>query len=168
MWLVKHIFLWPSWDTSNKLMDIGRNDPCPCGSGRKYKHCCLHKKESLPVFQKLILLCAVIMIVAAIVSVSKSLTNSESQGSGRVWSKEHQHWHDAPWLAEILLHPPRLSWRSYRGTFFPSLTFHIHPPCISLTGEGWRNYRMLYFRSWHKAEVSRGLIYPIWASALPP
>jgi len=21
---------------------IGRNDPCPCGSGRKYKHCCLH------------------------------------------------------------------------------------------------------------------------------
>jgi yecA family protein len=21
---------------------IGRNDPCPCGSGKKYKHCCLH------------------------------------------------------------------------------------------------------------------------------
>lgn len=21
--------------------DVGRNDPCPCGSGRKYKHCCL-------------------------------------------------------------------------------------------------------------------------------
>ncbi len=21
---------------------IGRNDPCPCGSGRKYKKCCLH------------------------------------------------------------------------------------------------------------------------------
>jgi hypothetical protein len=20
---------------------IGRNDPCPCGSGKKYKHCCL-------------------------------------------------------------------------------------------------------------------------------
>ena len=19
---------------------IGRNDPCPCGSGKKYKHCC--------------------------------------------------------------------------------------------------------------------------------
>jgi uncharacterized protein len=24
---------------------IGRNDPCPCGSGRKYKKCCLGKKE---------------------------------------------------------------------------------------------------------------------------
>ena len=22
---------------------IGRNDPCPCGSGKKYKHCCLDK-----------------------------------------------------------------------------------------------------------------------------
>ena len=21
----------------------GRNDPCPCGSGKKYKHCCLAK-----------------------------------------------------------------------------------------------------------------------------
>lgn len=23
---------------------IGRNDPCPCGSGKKYKQCC-HKKK---------------------------------------------------------------------------------------------------------------------------
>lgn len=21
---------------------VGRNNPCPCGSGKKYKHCCLH------------------------------------------------------------------------------------------------------------------------------
>lgn len=31
-----------------KLQDIshakaGRNDPCPCGSGKKYKKCCLNK-----------------------------------------------------------------------------------------------------------------------------
>jgi len=24
----------------------GRNEPCHCGSGRKYKHCCLPKDES--------------------------------------------------------------------------------------------------------------------------
>ncbi len=24
---------------------VGRNDPCPCGSGKKYKHCCLGKYE---------------------------------------------------------------------------------------------------------------------------
>jgi len=23
--------------------EVGRNDPCPCGSGRKYKHCCQAK-----------------------------------------------------------------------------------------------------------------------------
>ena len=23
---------------------IGRNDPCPCGSGKKYKQCCLAKQ----------------------------------------------------------------------------------------------------------------------------
>ena len=25
----------------NPTRDIGRNDPCPCGSGKKYKKCCL-------------------------------------------------------------------------------------------------------------------------------
>lgn len=24
---------------------VGRNAPCPCGSGRKFKVCCIHKKE---------------------------------------------------------------------------------------------------------------------------
>ena len=24
---------------------VGRNDPCPCGSGRKYKKCCLNDLE---------------------------------------------------------------------------------------------------------------------------
>ena len=25
---------------------IGRNEPCPCGSGRKYKRCCLWKDKA--------------------------------------------------------------------------------------------------------------------------
>lgn len=31
---------------SNQLdsnLKVGRNDPCPCGSGKKYKKCCLGK-----------------------------------------------------------------------------------------------------------------------------
>ena len=24
----------------NPMRDVGRNDPCPCGSGKKYKKCC--------------------------------------------------------------------------------------------------------------------------------
>ncbi|MEQ1711069.1 MAG: SEC-C metal-binding domain-containing protein [Hyphomicrobium sp.] len=27
---------------------VGRNDPCPCGSGKKYKKCCLGKSANLP------------------------------------------------------------------------------------------------------------------------
>ncbi|MDD3334836.1 MAG: SEC-C metal-binding domain-containing protein [Eubacteriales bacterium] len=26
-------------------MKIGRNEPCPCGSGLQYKKCCLEKTE---------------------------------------------------------------------------------------------------------------------------
>ena len=29
-------------------MTPGRNDPCPCGSGKKYKHCCLRVNEAVP------------------------------------------------------------------------------------------------------------------------
>ncbi|PTQ85979.1 SEC-C motif-containing protein [Trichococcus patagoniensis] len=28
-----------------KKVKIGRNDPCPCGSGKKYKNCCMNKQE---------------------------------------------------------------------------------------------------------------------------
>jgi uncharacterized protein len=35
----------PAWDVpqpaTNPFRDVGRNDPCPCGSGKKYKKCCL-------------------------------------------------------------------------------------------------------------------------------
>jgi tetratricopeptide (TPR) repeat protein len=27
------------------LLKVGRNDPCPCGSGKKYKKCCMPKDE---------------------------------------------------------------------------------------------------------------------------
>ena len=37
---------WPSWaelglPAENPYRDVGRNDPCPCGSGKKFKRCCL-------------------------------------------------------------------------------------------------------------------------------
>ena len=28
------------------MAKTGRNDPCPCGSGKKYKRCCLEKAEA--------------------------------------------------------------------------------------------------------------------------
>ncbi len=35
-------------DRSNEK--IGRNDPCPCGSGKKYKHCCLQQQAASESF----------------------------------------------------------------------------------------------------------------------
>jgi hypothetical protein len=34
------------------MASIGRNDPCPCGSGKKYKRCCLAKDEAVPRFSR--------------------------------------------------------------------------------------------------------------------
>jgi uncharacterized protein len=33
----------PAEPAENRFKNVGRNDPCPCGSGKKYKKCCLGK-----------------------------------------------------------------------------------------------------------------------------
>ena len=33
----------------NKSVKIGQNDPCPCGSGKKYKNCCRNKKIEVSI-----------------------------------------------------------------------------------------------------------------------
>lgn len=33
-------------------MSVGRNDLCPCGSGKKYKHCCLKKEDKKALLAK--------------------------------------------------------------------------------------------------------------------
>ncbi|MGM9655170.1 MAG: SEC-C metal-binding domain-containing protein [Butyricicoccaceae bacterium] len=30
----------PGSPKNRRFFGAGRNDPCPCGSGKKYKHCC--------------------------------------------------------------------------------------------------------------------------------
>jgi hypothetical protein len=37
----------PPWlPAVNPFRDVGRNDPCPCGSGKKFKKCCLNAERS--------------------------------------------------------------------------------------------------------------------------
>lgn len=33
----------PPSSKQERLGRVGRNDPCPCGSGKKFKKCCLRK-----------------------------------------------------------------------------------------------------------------------------
>lgn len=37
-----------------RTIKVGRNEPCPCGSGKKYKDCCLSKGEKylIKMYQK--------------------------------------------------------------------------------------------------------------------
>lgn len=35
----------PFFSKPEKKVKIGRNDPCPCGSGKKYKKCCMNKPK---------------------------------------------------------------------------------------------------------------------------
>jgi uncharacterized protein len=43
--------LWRAGTAINRYKNIGRNDPCPCGSGRKFKKCCLTADVGLTALQ---------------------------------------------------------------------------------------------------------------------
>jgi len=76
-------------------MKIKRNEPCPCGSGRKYKHCCLKKKDAISPLAKVmgILVFIVLLIIAVIAIIRGSHNLDDPSAARRVWSEEHQHWH---------------------------------------------------------------------------
>ena len=68
----------------------GRNTPCPCGSGKKFKQCCASKKDRMSPALIAVLVAGAVLVVALIVSnVRRSST------SGLVWSADHGHYHDA-------------------------------------------------------------------------
>jgi len=75
-------------------MKTGRNEPCPCGSGRKYKQCCLKKKAATPTAQKLLIATLLLLLAGAIFAIISTATaDRHPDMQGKVWSEEHQHWH---------------------------------------------------------------------------
>jgi SWIM/SEC-C metal-binding protein len=40
--------LTPELFTVRRDVRVGRNDPCPCGSGQKFKKCCLPARATTP------------------------------------------------------------------------------------------------------------------------
>ncbi len=76
---------------------VGRNDPCPCGSGKKYKRCCEGKSRRLSFAGW-----AAIVAIAAAAAVAALLVYNLSQGDmvgtpacppGQSWSAAHRHCH---------------------------------------------------------------------------
>ncbi len=91
---------------------VGRNQPCPCGSGKKYKHCCWgsgvgfkSKNTNLYVFGGVVVvgLAAVFFLLADEPPPATTPGYQPVQPGpappGKVWSSEHGHWHDAPGAA---------------------------------------------------------------------
>ncbi len=81
-------------------MNAGRNEPCPCGSGKKYKHCCAGKtpwyKESKWTGALVALVFLGSLLLAGVAFTRTGDDDNASPPPGKVWSEEHQHWHDAP------------------------------------------------------------------------
>lgn len=42
---LQHAFIKAHTPWRRTEAKIGRNEPCPCGSGKKYKNCCIKKSE---------------------------------------------------------------------------------------------------------------------------
>jgi hypothetical protein len=77
----------------------GRNDPCPCGSGRKYKKCCEAKVRGGTARSRWMLIAIGGAMIAAIAAGIASFTDTRAAGGTRVWSPEHGHYHDANGVA---------------------------------------------------------------------
>lgn len=73
----------------------GRNDPCRCGSGKKYKNCCLEKDQS-KITSKLGvvgLLLVVVLGVWLLVANFSSSGSAQNCPAGTTWSEAHSHCH---------------------------------------------------------------------------
>ena len=81
---------------------VGRNDPCPCGSGKKYKNCHQQIDEKKGGMDKAFVIGALLLVFLIIGAFAiyqnwQSASSSTQPGPtppGKVWSEEHGHWHN--------------------------------------------------------------------------
>ena len=75
-------------------MKVGRNDPCTCGSGRKFKHCCERARaEGKGDWSQYALWALALAFGLGIGGLVYGVARAPDDG--RVWSAEHGHWHNA-------------------------------------------------------------------------
>ena len=69
---------------------IGRNEPCPCGSGVKYKRCCALKQDKMPLSSRLGIALVGLMLIAGAVFWLTSLDEGDAGITpARVWHGDH-------------------------------------------------------------------------------
>ncbi len=73
---------------------IGRNEPCPCGSGKKYKRCCALKVNQTSWQLRVVIGLVAVCLLGGMIIILTSIDDVQPGGAaGRVWSPEHGHWH---------------------------------------------------------------------------
>jgi len=95
------------------MQKVGRNEPCPCGSEKKFKNCHQNAEEGKGGKNKVLILGGVLLLLIAIgvagLYLNSQTTNSPAPNgeftpgppppgpapAGKVWSYEHGHWHNA-------------------------------------------------------------------------
>ena len=76
------------------MAKAGRNDQCPCGSGRKFKKCCEGKTDSARASRVLVLVVG-LAVAGALVAGLMSFSSDSNTSTVRVWDPAHGHYHDA-------------------------------------------------------------------------
>ena len=72
---------------------VGRNNPCPCGSGLKFKQCCERKHDQMSRVS-LVAIAGVVLAVGVVLVYN--FTTERGAGARQVWDPDHGHYHTVP------------------------------------------------------------------------
>ncbi len=78
------------------MKKVGRNDPCPCGSGKKYKNCHLSDEKTKGLSNRSLFYIGLLVALLAMAAYGIFTSSSRPSGpapAGKVWSEEHGHYH---------------------------------------------------------------------------
>jgi hypothetical protein len=77
-----------------QVVKVGRNDPCSCGSGKKFKKCCEAKQGRSRGAMMMAVLVGVLLVGGLVsVAVNFSTEAPHTAKTTGVWSPEHGHYH---------------------------------------------------------------------------
>jgi hypothetical protein len=77
------------------MAHTGRNEACPCGSGKKYKKCCELKQQKARGSVLMLIIVGLLIAGGVAAGITSFTTDrgSSTQRPGQVWSPEHGHYH---------------------------------------------------------------------------
>ncbi len=130
---------------SNQPMP-GRNAPCPCGSGKKFKRCCRYMmttfseqqpapRRRLPLVIGLVVLSG-LLLVGSLAYYAGSITADTpdpwyyDEANNRHWHAGHGHWHHGP--------PPPQHRQSQASPPTDEPPERPQGPALDLSGLGWQ------------------------------